>query len=124
MYAESVHFARLRAEKCFSRRRSVKKTCRWHVFSAGRRSYAPRRELSVAGKNLFNSIRVCGRELCEARHGKKPLPRRSAPAAATESAATLSRVSARTLQTARSALLILRPQARFLFPLFLFRKEK
>ena len=26
--------------------RSVKKTCRWQVFSVGRRSYAPRRELS------------------------------------------------------------------------------
>ena len=23
--------------------RSVKKTCRWHVFSVGRRSYAPRK---------------------------------------------------------------------------------
>ena len=32
--------------------------------------------------------------------------------------------SARTLQTARSALLILRPQARFLFPLFLFFKKR
>ena len=52
------------------------------------------------------------------------LARPSAPAAATESAATLSRECARTLQTARSALLILRPQARFLFSIFLFFKKR
>ena len=41
-------------EKCFFQRRSVKKMCRWHIFSGGRSGYAARREPGVAGKNRFN----------------------------------------------------------------------
>ena len=42
--------------KEFSPRRSVKKLCRWHSFSADHSSYAARRRTVGRGKNNFNKM--------------------------------------------------------------------
>ena len=45
--------ARLQAEQCFFRGRSVKKMCRWHIFSVGLDSYAARGRLESPEKTDF-----------------------------------------------------------------------
>ena len=56
--------ARLRAEKCFRPRRSVKKMCQWHIFSVGHSGCAARRgTLGRGRKRILLDSRLWARTL-------------------------------------------------------------